>query len=411
MIKTLQKKFILTAMTAITVLLVVLLGSINTVNIVSNERQLDNMLLSVAESGPFDMFDFSPGKVNYFRFFTPPVNEDTLNTAVYFTAKVYGDMITGLDLTHISTVSSKQAASLISRAYSSGESAGKIESFKYKAAATADGLGTAYIFIDASTQWYSELRIIVLSLLGGALCWGLMFLFVWFLSKRAIRPIAENMDKQKRFITDAGHEIKTPLAIILANTEAMELHNGENKWSKNIREQTERLSGLMQNLLTLSKADESKDLTMTEIDLSIAVSNSVSAFTESAYINKTFFECSVENSITVRGNSDYTQRVLSILLDNAVKYSMPGTSIGVYLTKSGKGAELSVYNTCESLPSCKAEMLFDRFYRSDSSRNQSGGYGIGLSAALAIAEIHNWQIYADYLNDNVIRFTIKFYSK
>ena len=119
------------------------------------------------------------------------------------------------------------------------------------------GFGKVVVFLDTSGDIYSYIRVLFLSAAIGIACWLFMLLFVILLSKQAIRPIAENIEKQKQFVTNAGHEIKTPIAIIQSNTEAMELYNGENKWSKNIKEQTVRLNELMKNLLTLARMDES----------------------------------------------------------------------------------------------------------------------------------------------------------
>ena len=137
------------------------------------------------------------------------------------------------------------------------------------------------IFLDTSQDLLSSLRVLLLSAALGVLCWILMLLLVILLSKRAIRPFAENMQKQKQFVTNAGHEIKTPLAIILANTDAMELYNGENKWSRNIREQVNRLNGLMKNLLTLARMDEATlQITPTDFSFSALVQENADAFAD-----------------------------------------------------------------------------------------------------------------------------------
>ena len=235
-----------------------------------------------------------------------------------------------------------------------------------------------------------------------------MLLFVILLSKKAILPIAENIEKQKQFVTDAGHEIKTPLAIIMANTDAMELHNGENKWSRNIREQTVRLNGLMQNLLALAKMDEGAvKLPSSDILLSSLLEEILPAFYEPAALKEIIIEENIQPNIIMHGNRDSMSRLITILLDNAVKYTSKQGNIIIYLERKEGVITLSIKNTCDMLPEVDPEKLFDRFYRGDSARTQkSGGYGIGLSAARAIAESQKGSITASY-EENQIIFTVE----
>lgn len=253
---------------------------------------------------------------------------------------------------------------------------------------------------------------------AGIFGWLLMLLLVILLSKKTIAPVARSIEKQKQFVTNAGHEIKTPLAIILANTDAMELHNGENKWSKNIRAQTLRLSGLMQNLLMLAKMDESSaKLPMCSFDISTAAEDTVNAFTEPAALKGVMIEQDIQKGLNLNGNRDSIIQLMTVLLDNAVKYTESGGTIRAKLSGNDKNIALSIANTCE--PIDHPEKLFDRFYRGDSARTQkNGGYGIGLSVAQAIAELHKGTITAENITDtspdnpdidtdNMLMFTVK----
>lgn len=409
MIKTLKKKFVITAMTAITVLLLFLLGSINAVNVISNEKQTSDILDRLGRSNAYEFFGFSDERGFFSGFFTPPVTADTEHSAVYFTANIYPNgLITNLDLSHIYALSSSEAAELVARAYEDGSLSGRIGNYKYKGAVNSDGRSVSYIFLETATQRYSVMRIAFLTALGGAICWLMMLVLVVFLSKKAIAPIAANIEKQKRFVTDAGHEIKTPLAIILANTEAMELHNGENKWSRNIRSQVLRLNGLMQNLLTLAKTDESVNIEMEELDFSQILMNTAEMFREPAQVRGIDIRFSVPGEVKLCANREYVSNLVSILMDNAVKYSNENSDIFVSLVQGEKSVAFSVTNTCENLPDCEPDKLFDRFYRADRARTQeNGGYGIGLSAAKAIAELHGGSIKAEYPERNVIKFTVR----
>ena len=181
----------------------------------------------------------------------------------------------------------------------------------------------------------SYIRVLFLSGGMGIFCWFLMLFIIIFLSKKAIRPIAESIEKQKQFVTNAGHEIKTPLAIILANTEAMELYNGENKWSKNIREQTVRLNGLMKNLLLLAKMDEgSAEIVKTEIPLSELLMENAQIYAEPLKLRNITLQTEIHPDIVIQGNRDQFLQLISILFDNALKYTNTNGMVYVRLEKN-----------------------------------------------------------------------------
>lgn len=409
MIQALQKKFIMTAMLAVSILLLVLLSAMNIGYYLANGQQEHAMMDMLSKNDgrlPRDMEPAGEGKDS---FFGPPMNEDTAMSARFF--KVYVDLdnqIVRTDVSRISSVTEKEAAEYAKAAVGKNESIGKISGFRYQISETRDGQGRVILFLDTSIQRHNMLVVLVLSILIGAVCWGLMLLLVILLSKKAILPIAENMEKQKQFVTNAGHEIKTPLAIIMANTDAMELHQGESKWSRNIRNQTMRLNGLMQNLLMLSSMDEETlKLETTELSFSCLTEEMLHHFYESASLKQIVIRKEIQPDVMIRANRDHMAQLLSILLDNAVKYTNEGGEIGILLRKTEKRVLLQVQNTCEMLPEEEPEKLFDRFYRGDSARTQkSGGYGIGLSVAQAIVEAHKGTIKAEFVEGNQILFIV-----
>ena len=236
----------------------------------------------------------------------------------------------------------------------------------------------------------------------------LILIPVYWLSKWAIRPIATNMQKQKQFITDAGHELKTPLAIISANTEVLEMCEGENEWLTSIKNQTVRMDGLVKNLVTLAKADESKIKRQTaKFNLSKAVSETASGFETAAKLANRNFAINVTESIYYRGEESELRQLISILCDNAIKYSDEQGIISLNLYKSGKSVVIEMYNTCEYVDPESVKSIFDRFYRADQSRSrETGGYGIGLSIAKAIVERHRGKIRAFTNGTTAITFKI-----
>ncbi len=409
MIKALQKKFIITAMTAITVLLIVLLGGINIFNISSVSKQNKITLdFITSDTNPFEHKrpdEFKIPKDDRKFDFKPP-EEDRQQSAVYFKISVDGcGKIINTDVSRIPSVTQTQAQQIYNTI---SDNEGKTGNFLYKTKFLPDNLGKEVFFLSTSEQNYSVVRVALLSLGAGIVCWGLMLLIIVLLSRKAIRPIAENLEKQKQFVTDAGHEIKTPLAIITANTEALELHNGENKWTVNIKNQALRLNGLMQNLLLLAKANGNEtQIKKEDTSLSEIVIRTAEAFNESAKQRNLSFDADIESNIIIKADKEQITSLISILIDNSVKYASLNSIVEIRLKKD-KNIILTVKNKCDSLPDCPPENLFERFYRGDSARTQkSGGYGIGLSAAKAIAELHGGNITANYSDENYICFEVK----
>ena len=409
MIKTLQKKFITTAMIAVTILLLVLLGAINVVNAWSSAKQTDSLLHFLTETETSAMrqhpFDKRGG-----GFLAPPFDEDTKMSAVYFTAQIDGSgEAVRIDTRRIATITEAEARAYVAAVSTSEKTDGRIDRFRYRATPLAEGDGKVFVFLDATDQGYSIARIAALSLLAGIACWGLMLLLIVLLSKKAIRPIAENIERQKQFVTDAGHELKTPIAIILANTDALELHTGESKWSRNIREQTTRLTRLMQNLLTLARLEEPKKPTdIAEFSLSEMLTDTLDMCREPMEQRGRTLAENVAADVFIRASREQIMRLLSTLFDNAVRYADADTEVQVTLTGSDRAVLLKVQNKCSTLPNCPPEKLFDRFFRGDAARGgSSGGYGIGLSAAKAIAEQNGGSITAEYIGADSICFTVK----
>lgn len=412
MIKILQRKFIVTAMTAISVLLILLLGTINIINIRSVGKQIDANLemISQNEGDPANI-PMAPGDKPPREPHGMKNDYDTFMSSNFFVVRFdrNGDIVY-TDVSRISSVSEKEAKDLAEKVYTQNEWSGKIGSFRYMVRDSHMGIGKVVVFLDTSGDIYSYIRVLFLSVVIGIACWFTMLLFVILLSKRAIRPIAENMESQKQFVTNAGHEIKTPIAIIQSNTEAMELYNGENKWSKNIKEQTIRLNELMKNLLTLARMDEGAgSLILSDCSLSQMLADYTECFRETLELRGITLQTSIQPMISFRANKEHITQLISVLMDNAVKYTNDNGNIFVSLEGNDKRIKLQFKNTCQQLPPASPEKLFDRFYRADEARTQkSGGYGIGLSVAQSITETYKGRISAEYENGNTIIFTIRF---
>ena len=245
--------------------------------------------------------------------------------------------------------------------------------------------------------------------LVGGLAILAMFFIAWILAGFIISPLEENDRQQKRFISDASHELKTPVAVIATNAEMLSRELGHNEWLTNIQYETDRMDRLVKQLLDLSHA-ESAIVPMESLDFSRLVTGETLAFESLAFDKGKTFVTKIEEAIILRGNPSQLTQLVSILLDNAIRHST-GKEIGVSLVRRPHTALLTVTNDGNEIPAEKIHHLFERFYRVDEVRNsESNHYGIGLSIAKAIAEKHGGNIDV-FWQDGKISFTVNLLLK
>ena len=241
-------------------------------------------------------------------------------------------------------------------------------------------------------------------LIVGTCALVVLFFISLFISKLIIRPLAENDKRQKQFISDASHELKTPISVIGANADMLSREIGDNEWLSNIQYENERMGTLVRQLLDLSRA-ENAQVPMELLDLSRVVAGDALAFESLAYDNGRTISSNIEENIHVMGNRTQLEQLVSVLLDNAIRYST-GIGIEVALRKQAHSAILSVSNEGEEISPEKMEHLFDRFYRVDEVRNsEDNHYGLGLSIARAVAERHKGKIEVSCTGGKVV-FTV-----
>ena len=225
-----------------------------------------------------------------------------------------------------------------------------------------------------------------------------------FIARRIVKPLEESDKRQKRFLSDAGHELKTPIAVISANSELLARQTGENEWLSNINYENERLSDLVKQLLLLSKT-ESGDVPKEAADLSEIVLGEVLPFEPLAFERGKRIETYIEDGLTVYGNVNQLRQLVSILLDNALSHGV-GEKISLSLKREKHAAILTVINDAEELSADQLSRLFDRFYRKDDARSDNGShYGLGLAIARATVKAHCGDIRAEYKNGEAI-FTV-----
>ncbi|MBO5037516.1 MAG: HAMP domain-containing histidine kinase [Clostridia bacterium] len=406
MIKKMRRKFIIAAMLAVTAVLTVIIGGMITVNyfnLVSTADTTIDMILS--NDGRFPRAEFSPDKKPFEH---KPFSPETPFETRYFTVRLdrEGNPVV-FDIDFVAAIDISEAEEMAKNVFLHDESSGFYSNYRFGLADTEKG--SIIVFLDCfrslSTFRSFAFSGIFISVIGLAA----VFILVLIFSGVIVRPIAESYEKQRRFITDASHEIKTPLAIISANAEVIEAENGESEWTNSIKNQVENLSGLTQNLITLSRMEEGKEPAMNNVSLSQIVIESLEPFYTLASSKDKMLTTHIDADISVIGNDPMLRQLVSILADNAVKYSNENAEIIVSLKKQGRGAVLSFENTVDGISTGNHDRLFDRFVRSDNSRNsKTGGHGIGLSVAKAIAETHKAIVSAFSPNGKILNISIIF---
>ena len=261
--------------------------------------------------------------------------------------------------------------------------------------------GTKIAFIETS-QYDTVLFQLVKSLVGIGLVSliGLLFISI-YLTNKSIIPIKEAFEKQKQFIADASHELKTPLAIIKTNTSLVLSHpedtiKNQTKWINYINSQADRMSELISEMLSLAKMDDAENkLTLVPINMSKIVESMILMFDAVIYENNINLETNISKDLHINGDKESLKKLFSIIMDNAIKYTDKNGSITVSLFSDKNKVKMIIRNTGEGIAPEDLERVFERFYRVDKSRDrETGGYGLGLSIASSIVKEHKGKIYA-----------------
>lgn len=253
---------------------------------------------------------------------------------------------------------------------------------------------TQTYFLDFAPERSTSMRLMWVCLWIGLAGILILLIPVIFLSRWVSKPVQQAFDKQKQFIADASHELKTPLTIITTNAEVLKGSLPDNKWLTHILDQTERMKILINNLLELARLDSySTREKFITFDLSKSVKNSALSFESIAYEYGKTFTMEIEEGLSLYGNESSLRQLVTILLDNAFKYSDDKGTITLKLGRHNDKKELLVRNTGNGISAKDQKHIFERFYRCDSSRSrESGGYGLGLSIAQSIVEAHKGHI-------------------
>ncbi|MBR0400599.1 MAG: two-component sensor histidine kinase [Mogibacterium sp.] len=433
MIGKLKKRFIALAMTSLVVLLTFIVAGMNIINynaVVRNADETLDMLSDNRGRMPSFLDDIESDFDEMMKHFRGPRNmsrDQAAETRFFSVLLDSNGNAVFADVARISAVDEEEAAEYAVEAIEKEKSKGFIDNYRYDV--RSEGLNTRVTFVDCTRMLWSFKRFLLASIAMSAAGLAVIFVVICYFSGRIVKPVAESYEKQKRFITDAGHEIKTPLAIIKANIDVMRMDMDDlreeagqaqmiegavnpgqedagpigaavdslSESLSDIDGQVDRLTSLTNDLVYLSRMEEGGSaLTMTEVPYSDIVSDTAESFRALAIERKKELEINVEPMLTVNGSTKELEKLVSILTENALKYSPEGDTACISLRREGKNAVLEVRNrTAEAISEEDLAHVFERFYRTDKSRNSAaGGHGIGLSMAAAIVAAHNGTIAA-----------------
>jgi len=369
-------------MIAVSFVLILIFGCTNIFAYIQTTKRCDEIIsfISDRESNvpPRPAFDSSNGEVDPNEFqFDDKFGKDATNQIRFFVVETTEEGYVfkfdeRLDIT------TEEVVKMISYIDSKESTRGYYESYRYSK--TSDGM-YVFLYCGSDLESLNDFRQVSIFVSAGALLVTSIFLFIF--SKRILQPVKETYIKQKQFISNASHELKTPLTIISANNELIELTKGESKYTSIIAKQVSKMNSMTKNLTLLARLNDDTVLPINEVDVSILLKEAIDGYTSQFNDRKLTLECDIKDEIILKTNSDFLGEIISIILDNSIKYAKSKVLISL---KQEKGSiVLTQSNDCENIGNGDLNYYKDRFYRSDEARSQISGSGIGLSIASELA--------------------------
>ena len=398
MIKRLRIKIVVVIMVILTLTVFAIMTAINTVSWSSSRNEIETRLYRLADNDGFLPSDetieiFHDSQSGYIDTFSVQI------THFYEVRKIV--------ISRNIKVEQSVIIEYANEALNSGKNLGELGSYAFLVRNRP--YGKIIVFMDIQPYQQAARNLLLITSLTGIISIVFFFIVSFFLAKWLVKPVKSTLEKQKQFISDASHELKTPLAVISTNTDVLEAEIGENKWLGYIRSESLRMSELVNELLCLARLDDKSGhaLNFSDVDLSQLVLQTALPFESVLFEMGKTYNVEVQPDIKVKADESSVKHVLTILIDNAVKYSKENGEISVKLyTHSGKKI-IEVYNTGKGVPKEKLSKIFERFYREDEARNRkTGGYGLGLAIAKASVEAHGGKISAKGEYGSWICFTV-----
>ena len=406
MFKQLQKSFVKSAMLSFTAVLLAVLVAVNIVNYRQTVDQVDRLTtMLVNNDGTFPDAPDDKGPKEHPEHGMPKGMEfrkDDQMATRYAVVRVANDTVQSVDRTHLVSLDEEALKELGLRIAQGTATKGWEGSLRYQVAKT--DAGTMVVLVDANRETQQVSRLMMVTGAVFVLCLAVVYVLVRLASKRAIRPFVENVERQQQFIANASHEIKTPLAVLSANTDLLAMMGTEAKFVDSNKRQIKRLNSLVEQMLILSRYDEGEAAaTKEEVDLVAVTKTIVEEILPVLNEKGLQVEFTGEAQTIVTTNKSAMTELIRILLDNAMKYTV-GEPV---ITVEAKRNQLAIGNETEPMSKEQVSQIFDRFYRVDSSRNRTtGGSGLGLSIAQKIAETNDVQLTAELTSETQIRFVI-----
>lgn len=407
MIKKLRKKFIIIATLSVALAMILLSVIVNAADFISTDKNLGDTLTMIYQNQgtiPTNRTVPPGGPSN------PPgghFNTETPFSTRYFVLRYNDDgTLVMSNMENIAAVTEDDIGEYLDIAVRHGEGFGYTSGYNYKYYIVKNGDDkNMVIFLDCQNEMRSVKTILWLSAAATVFCVALAYLGIVLFSKKAVDPVVKANERQKQFITDASHELKTPITVINTSLTVLEMDVGKQKWIDKALYQTDKLKKLVDSLVSLAKADEGGQPVMSDFDISSAAREAVDSFCDFAAERGHKINADIKDGITYRGDEYSVRQLVSILTDNAVKYSSDGSPVDFSLKRAKKASSYKCSNLCDEIDEGELSKLFDRFYRGDKSRSSKGGFGIGLSLARSICEAHKGEIGAKKIGENKIEFT------
>jgi signal transduction histidine kinase len=393
MIKTMRHKFIAIATGAMLILLIVIFATINIYMKQLTLSQADDFLQNVLEHD---------GEVEKA---TPQIKlTDTLPMVDGFSFLVSSDGEIQKFIHRDGGISNKNVEQLLSKIEIPSYLKGDVENYRYSIKVTNDGY--LVVMVDTSLQNSMLEKLVKISCVTGIASFGIIFILIIILSKYVTKPVEVAFDKQKRFIADSSHELKTPLSIIAVNLDMLEMEIGKSSRTIAISEGIKRMSKLIHELLLLARTEQ-KNRDFISFNLSEVMESTILPLEVVAYEEGNEIETRIEENIMFKGDEEGFRKMIAALMENAIKYSRKDSVIKASLYTKGDYKIIEIFNEGIGVTKEQKEKLFDKFYRVDDSRQrETGGYGIGLSIVKSIVDMHKGKIYVESVPNEHIVFKI-----
>ena len=407
MFKQLQKSFVKTAMLSFTAVLLVVLVAINVLNYRQTEAQVDRIsTMLINNNGEFpDTPDTKEPKEHpvYGMPKGEKFGEDDQLSTRYAVVRISNDTVQSVDKSRLVSIDEATLKEIALRIAKGNTVYGWEGSLRYQI--SRSDTETMIVLIDANSEVQQNTRLFMVTLTVFILCILVVYVLVRLASNRAIRPFVENVERQQQFVSNASHEIKTPLAVLSANTDLLAMMGTDAKFVDSNKRQIKRLNSLVEQMLILSRYDEGEAAwTKEEVDLVAITKSIVEEFLPVLNEKGLQVEFTGEDQSIITANKTAMTELIRVLMDNAMKYTV-GTPI---ITVEAKSNGLAIGNETEPMTKEQVSQIFDRFYRVDSSRNRTtGGSGLGLSIAQKIAETNQLCLSAELISSSQIRFVIE----